>query len=192
MKKILSLVTSSLHDLRCCDESVTLPLGWRALTSSITCLLDGSGHNTGFAHVATLEQFTIATGLPNGETKPNSPSDPNYIANYSDISLCPIPTVEVPDPPATAIIEVHNNTPDSHVTVHITSIGGVEYNLEVYPHGTGTLSILNSVYNVNVVSTGGTTQNATICNGNTIPLNQDEHHDFGAVSVPILVTVQPN
>jgi hypothetical protein len=95
--EFLSLIKSSLHDIRCCDESatttmvggVTITTAWRALASSITCVVAPSDLNTGFANVATLEEFNTVTGLPTGNTKPNSPSDPNFIPDYIS-SSCPV------------------------------------------------------------------------------------------------------
>jgi hypothetical protein len=93
MKKVLSLIKSSLHDYRCCDETVTTPVDgvvllWRALQSSLTCVLDGNNKNTGYVHVVTLQQYNSATGITNGVTKVNSPGDPNYIPDYLDNSFC--------------------------------------------------------------------------------------------------------
>jgi len=95
MKKPLSLVKSSLHDIRCCDETpVTVvdgvTLGWRAQSQSLTCVLNNADTNTGYVHVETLEQYNVATGQPTGVTKPNSISDPDYIADYPDTTMCAI------------------------------------------------------------------------------------------------------
>lgn len=50
----------------------------------------GSGNNTGIKNVLTLQQINTATDTPTGQTKPNIPSDPNYISPYQDLVNCPI------------------------------------------------------------------------------------------------------
>lgn len=47
--------------------------------------------NTGDKVFTVLVEINTRTGLPTGRTKPNIPSDPNYIAPSEDLDLCPIP-----------------------------------------------------------------------------------------------------
>jgi len=45
--------------------------------------------NTGFKSFATLEQYNVGTGVATGVTKPNSPSDPDYVPPVLDVTSCP-------------------------------------------------------------------------------------------------------
>jgi hypothetical protein len=52
-----------------------------------------SGTSTGMLDVLTLEEYNTNTGLPTGNNKPNTLSDPDYIAPYYDTNLitgCPV------------------------------------------------------------------------------------------------------
>jgi len=46
--------------------------------------------NTGVKIVLTLKEINDLTGLPTGNTKPNDPEDPDYIAPSTDLTDCPI------------------------------------------------------------------------------------------------------
>jgi hypothetical protein len=96
MKKTLSLKCSSFTydtDIYIPDDfapATPVTTGWRALSTS--CVLK-DGKRTGYARVETLEQYILATGVANGVTKLNVPSDPDYITDYLDPIGCkPIPT----------------------------------------------------------------------------------------------------
>lgn len=96
MKKALSLIKSSFHDIRCCDEQTPVVVtpdtkAWRPQTASITCVLDSIGNNTGYAHLGLFEEYTVSTGVSTGNTKPNLPSDPNYVPDWPDAAMCAKP-----------------------------------------------------------------------------------------------------
>lgn len=46
--------------------------------------------NTGHKAWATLEEYTIATGLATGKTKPNNELDPDYVPPVQDFAFCPV------------------------------------------------------------------------------------------------------
>ncbi|QQL51093.1 hypothetical protein [Mucilaginibacter ginkgonis] len=99
MKNSLCIKASSFLypcDL-CMGETTPLPTdtGWRALASSRACVLDGNGHNTGYVHVATLEEYNLVSGVATANTKPNVATDANYIADYQDTTLCQLPAQNV-------------------------------------------------------------------------------------------------
>lgn len=48
--------------------------------------------NTGLKVYAILIEMSTLTGQPTGVTKPNVPSDPDYIAPVVDHVTCPLPT----------------------------------------------------------------------------------------------------
>lgn len=47
--------------------------------------------NTGQKGFAILIQMSTLTGQPTGVTKPNIPSDPDYIPPVTDLDACPLP-----------------------------------------------------------------------------------------------------
>jgi hypothetical protein len=61
-------------------------LAWRVQPGSDTC---GTGEEQGYLYYATLEEYTVATGINTGATKPNVDSDPDYIAPVYDPEACP-------------------------------------------------------------------------------------------------------
>lgn len=48
--------------------------------------------NTGFKAYTNLEQYYLDSGVATGLTKPNNPSDPDYIAPFLDLTFCPLPS----------------------------------------------------------------------------------------------------
>jgi hypothetical protein len=50
--------------------------------------------NTGMKAYATLEQYSVTTGLATGITKPNDPGDPDYVPPVEDLTTCPLPAAE--------------------------------------------------------------------------------------------------
>lgn len=50
----------------------------------------GVGDNTGTKVVLTLQEVNTATGVPTGNVKQNSPSNPDYIPPYEDVISCPV------------------------------------------------------------------------------------------------------
>jgi hypothetical protein len=86
--------------------SPTRPTGWRGTGQS--CPVDGSGNQTGFVVFANLEQYyidtitggNISSATATGQTKANTPTisgnpNPDYIAPFYDINICPVGTTFV-------------------------------------------------------------------------------------------------
>jgi hypothetical protein len=76
------IVTSILGDLNpSAPTTVGQAIFYQKNTSSL---------KNGTVDVLTLKQVNDNTMVPTGQTKPNSPSDPDYIAPYLDTTLCPV------------------------------------------------------------------------------------------------------
>ena len=69
------------------------PLGWRSIEPYCE---EVNGSNTGYLAYATLEEYNLDTGEATGVTKPNSLSDPDYMAPIYKPSQCPLPDSEAP------------------------------------------------------------------------------------------------
>lgn len=132
MRTCLSLIKSSLHDIRCCDETKSNSLAWRAAVSSLTCVLN-NGSNTGYVNVGLLEEYDTATNLPTGQTKLNVPSDLSYIPDYLDSSMCPIQQQQ----PQTALLYASNSCSGILVLQLTHKDTGDAYNFDIAP-GTST------------------------------------------------------
>lgn len=63
---------------------------WRVQAASQTC---GTGEYEGYVIHTILEEYTVSTGINTGVTKANDPIDPDYIAGYYDVEVCPLPGV---------------------------------------------------------------------------------------------------
>lgn len=190
-------IMSSFGEIRCCDQksTVTVPTdpetpvyAWRVHTASITCVVDGNGKQTGYAHVNDLEKYDVSTGVATGDLKSNLPSEPEYQADYIDTNACPIPQ------PIT--FTGHNGTPNSHTVIHMVSIDGTKtHDIDLYPGQTKVVSIEDTYWNIDVYNapagSGGATQFRVTVNGNTIPLNFGEHHTF-ETSGTVTLDVVPN
>lgn len=70
--------------------------------------------NTGFKAYTDLEQYYLDNGVATGVTKPNSPSDPDYIAPVLDLVFCPLPSAS---PSVTPTVSV---TPSVTPTISVT------------------------------------------------------------------------
>lgn len=53
------------------------------------CVVTG-GARTGYVAYSLLKEYNIITGEYTGVTKPNASGDPDYVAPYEDLSLCPL------------------------------------------------------------------------------------------------------
>jgi hypothetical protein len=62
---------------------------WRPLESSLRCVRE-NGINTGIAVYDFLEQYFVESEDPTGQTKINTPSDPDYVAPVENLAACPI------------------------------------------------------------------------------------------------------
>jgi hypothetical protein len=148
MKNPLSLIKSTFHDIRCCDEVVKsvdgVTLAWRALVSSVSCVLDAQGGKTGYATVATLEEYDTSTSAPTGKQKVNSPSDGNYIPDYIDHDNCSV-TVE----PTTAIAYNFNGC-SGHLAVQLIleSDRSVVFNYDVNPSASLNKTVPPGLYEI--------------------------------------------
>lgn len=153
MKNLLYIIKSSFYDY---EGGAPATTAWRLLFSSLACVLDGSGNNTGVVHGTTLEEFTIATGVATGVTKANTPTDPNHIADYSDITMCPITVA-----PVDSSAELYSNRGapadavlDNHDGVHSYSMLGVD--------GDSIIPIVPGTYDVTVTPNAGGSPHARI------------------------------
>ena len=59
--------------------------------------------NTGIKAYTNLEQYYIDNGIATGVTKPNSPSDPDYVAPVLDLAFCPLPSASPSVTPSISI-----------------------------------------------------------------------------------------
>ena len=147
--KYASYIKSSLHDIRCCDETATtVTTGWRALASSVTCVQGSNDLNTGYATVATLEEYNLSTGLATGNTKPNSPSDPNYVPDYIS-SNCPIQT---PPHNGGASGTTINCYAPCKGTVEIIGLHGTDVLVSYVPNSHNSVSIGSGAYQCTVTN----------------------------------------
>lgn len=48
--------------------------------------------NTGYVIYQNLEEYDVETGQATGNTKPNDPSDPDYVEPVEDLQACPVST----------------------------------------------------------------------------------------------------
>jgi len=183
MKNIRYLIKSSFYDHED-DGGTVATTAWRLLTSSLSCVLDGDGHNTGMVHGATLEEFTIATGVATGPTKPNTPSDPDHIADYVDSTMCP---PYAPPPSNTAELFTNRGAPCNATLVngdgvHSYDMNGVTDDL--------TIPIAAGTYSVSVTPNLPGSPNAIInCNGVIVTIPAGSTHTFTGVVANISITV---
>jgi hypothetical protein len=114
--------TYTVTILVCCDDVVgetvyrdytisDRPFAWRGRFSDAVCET-ASGDNTGYLVYQTLEQvYTDVT--PNaltGQTKTNSPSDPDYVSPVLNTDACPVP----PPPTSGRLIIGREGTTESN------------------------------------------------------------------------------
>lgn len=152
MKNPLSLIKSTFHDIRCCDENsgtqtdpqTGISTSWRAFVSSLTCLLDSNGKNTGYVHCQTLEEYDIANNQPTGVTSPNIPSHAGYIPDYLDTSMCAI----AQEQPQTAILYASNNCTGILVVEMVNEATQEAINFDVNPNQSLTKIIPVGVYKI--------------------------------------------
>lgn len=71
---------------------------WRQQNTPFTCVLDEYGLRTGMKAFNTLEEYYTDNGQNTGNTKPNDPTDVNYVPPVSDEGSCvPQPVDPTPD-----------------------------------------------------------------------------------------------
>ncbi|HEY8657516.1 MAG TPA: hypothetical protein VIL78_00660 [Hanamia sp.] len=187
MKNLLFIIRSSLYEYEGAPGGVVSLTAWRLQASSLSCLLDGYGHNTGYVHGTTLEEFTIGTGIVTGVTKVNSPIDPNHIADYVDLTLCPL---YVAPPAITAYVFTNRGAPCDVVLTnndgnpaHIYFMTGVL--------GSSTIPIAPGTYGVLVTPNVGGSPHAIISVNALAPVTvaAGVMHAFAGVVAPIVINV---
>ena len=77
--------------------------------------------NTGYQAYTTLEQYYVLTGLPTGVTKPNVPSDPDYVAPVLNLIDCPLPTTTTSTTSTTTTAEPTTSTTTTTTTAEPTT-----------------------------------------------------------------------
>jgi hypothetical protein len=73
--------------------------------------------NTGFKAYTNLEQYYLDNSVATGVTKPNSPSDPDYIAPFLDLAFCPLPSASPSVTPTISLTPSISRTPSVTPTV---------------------------------------------------------------------------
>jgi hypothetical protein len=185
----LSLIKSSFHDIRCCDESISTGTSWRAVASSLVCALGTDGFNNGYVHVIELEEFTNSTGVLTGLTKPNLSSDPNFIADYLSLSTCALRG----DGGITAGTLFARNYNSGILIITLSGIGGLpNYEFDCDPGASITQAITAGSYDIvlHVGQTGGLRVRMNV-NDQSALVNTDENHLFAACATPINITTNP-
>ncbi len=194
LMKYGTYIKSSLIDPRCCDNdpvpSDTVTTGWRALISSITCVLD-NGRNTGYVNVHTLEQYTLSNGQPTGLTKLNTPSDPDYIGNYINISMCPTANQGIP---LAELFAFNGCSGVLNINLVNQADNNILYNLTVDPSQTLSFQLIAGNYDVNMhcsQSTPDVLHVLQTCNGVTKIAASDQTAGFTPVATPVNISVRP-
>lgn len=69
-------------------------VAWVAYPATAVCNVDVFGQNNGFLSWSQLMLINVATGstISPFTTKPNVPSDPDYVAPITDLITCPVPS----------------------------------------------------------------------------------------------------
>lgn len=93
--------------------------------------------NTGIKAYTNLEQYYLDNGVATGITKPNNPSDPDYVAPVLDLAFCPLPSAS---PSVTPSITV-TPTPTLSVTPSISISTSVPISPSSTPSVTPSISI---------------------------------------------------
>ncbi|WP_354430525.1 MULTISPECIES: hypothetical protein [unclassified Mucilaginibacter] len=162
-------------------------ISWRGIIPADPCVKVGDA-NTGYIHIITLEK--LINGVANGDTKPNAPSDPNYIPDYLSTFTCPLP---VP----TGSLYARNNTNRS-MTVQFFKEGTTNYqNRDVNASSSITESLSSGLYDVTVraeftpPSNGPTLHMQCNINGITQITNNGSLFHFQHVTLPIDISVMP-
>jgi hypothetical protein len=97
--------------------------------------------NTGYKAYTNLEQYYLDSGVATGLTKPNSPSDPDYIAPFLDLTFCSLPSI-------TPSVSVSPSlTPSISVTPSITPTvtPSVTPSISTTPSNTPSISVTPSL-----------------------------------------------
>ncbi|MES2110950.1 MAG: hypothetical protein V4577_19490 [Bacteroidota bacterium] len=158
----------------------------------MSCVLDGNGSNTGFVNVGTLEQFFNDDNSPTGTTKSNLPSDANYIANYRDINMCPLPSGGGDTPPSNSVIYAFNGCTGILVMQLVNTVTADSIDIDVPHGGDVTQNIPSGTYDITMhVSQDGGMRPQMICNGVRQVTAPDATRGFNGVTTPINVSVRP-
>lgn len=153
----------------------SLETGWRVKLTSNSCSVDQYGLRTGYVQWSILEEYYIFSGMPTGNEKPNSTSDPNYVAPIYDPEACvPQPVDDQPNP--FTFIPVEYATVDTLYTSNVITPDGFNIPLPI--------SVVDGEYRLN----GGswTSSAGTINPGQTL---QTRRNSSPAESTPVQSTV---
>ena len=175
-------------------QSTATNLLWRAVQASLTCVLDLNNLNTGYVHVTTLEQYDGLTGVATGVTKSNTPSDPDYIADYIDTARCPAPST-----PANNVTILVNANSTHYYDVYLTGANGngtvyVLYNLGANNQATypNTMNVPVDIYQVDIKHPGThdlTTISPVVINGVNTNSSISSYFSTNNVSVPLTISL---
>ncbi|MEB0260752.1 hypothetical protein [Mucilaginibacter sp. 10I4] len=162
---------------------------WRGQVPLDPCVkVDGA--NNGYIHIITLEQFAIDTGIVTGITKPNVPSDINYIPDYVSTNTCPLPVV-------TGTLYARNNT-NRPMVVSFFIEGTTDYqNRDVNSSASISENLPPGLYDVTIRAeftppvNGPTLHMQCNINGVTKITNNGSLFHFENVTVPIDISVMP-
>lgn len=151
--------------------------GWRAKMTPYTCILDEFGLRTGNKQYDTLEEYFIFTGIATGVTKPNDPTDVDYVPPVYDGVDCS-PVIPDPDPDPFTFAPVNGATLDVDYTSPVAVITGINVPVSI--------SVNTGFYAINggpFVNTPG-----TVVNNDYIELRIKSSADV-STSVSMIVTV---
>ena len=103
--------------------------------------------NTGFKAYTNLEQYYVDNGIATGITKPNSISDPDYIAPVYDTIYCPLPSLSAtPTPTVSTTPSITPTvTPTVTPTITPTPSTGILPSISLTPSTTPSISITPSI-----------------------------------------------
>lgn len=101
--------------------------------------------NTGFKAYTDLEQYYLDNGNATGVTKPNSPSDPDYIAPVLDLVFCPLPSASPSISTSVSVTPSISVTPSVTPTVTPSVTPSVTLSVSVTPSVSITPSVPSSV-----------------------------------------------
>jgi hypothetical protein len=103
--------------------------------------------NTGFKAYTNLEQYYLDNSVATGVTKPNSPSDPDYIAPFLDLAFCPLPSASPSVTPTISLTPSISISPSvtPTVTPSVTPSISISPNIPSTPSVTPSTSATPSV-----------------------------------------------
>lgn len=142
-------------------DNASKETAWRQMDEPYTCVLDQYGLRTGMRAFDTLEEYYVANGEATGNTKPNVPTDPDYVPPIEDQELCEAQPVQ-PNPDQFTFIDVTDADLSTMYVSNPVTISGI--NIPV------TVGITTGQYRIN----GGAWTNAdgVVVNGSIIEVRR--------------------